>query len=70
MPDEDTIVAVGLLTKRDLQALGSQFTRAFPVDQTPCFDGLLVAIDEADRALWRERDADRLQCDTALRRLD
>lgn len=57
MSDDDSIVAVGLLTRRDLQALGSGFSRAFPVDQTPCFSSLLIAIDEADRALWRARDA-------------
>ena len=57
MSDDGAIVAVGLLTQRDLAALGSDFSRAFPVDDTPCFNGLLVAIDEADRALWRARDA-------------
>ena len=51
------IVAVGLLTFEDLQRLGPTFARAWPVDQSPCFNGLLAAIDEADRALWRERDA-------------
>ena len=50
------IVAVGLLTQRDLEALGDGFTRHWPVDETPCFTALLEAIDEADRALWRERD--------------
>jgi hypothetical protein len=51
------IVAVGLLTQRDLSALGSGFARAFPIDDTPCFGELLRAIDEADRELWRERDS-------------
>jgi hypothetical protein len=50
------IVAVGLLTEHDLSLLGDGFSRAWPVDETPCFAGLLEAIDEADRALWRERD--------------
>ena len=52
------IVAVGLLTQRDLDVLGSGFDRAFPVDQTPCFAELLRAIDEADRELWRDRDVE------------
>ena len=52
----DRIVAVGLLTQRDLDALGAGFTRAFPVDHTDCFGELLRAIDEADRDLRRERD--------------
>lgn len=52
----DRIVAVGLLTQRDLDALGHGFDRVWPVDQTPCFSRLLQAIDEADRDLWRDRD--------------
>jgi hypothetical protein len=52
----DRIVAVGLLTQIDLETLGSTFRRVFPVDDTPTFGGLLQAIDEADRDIWRERD--------------
>lgn len=47
------IVAVGLLTRKDLNVLGSSFTRLWSVDQTPCFDGLLRAIDDADRDIRR-----------------
>jgi hypothetical protein len=43
------IVAVGLLTERDLTLLGPTFERAWPVEQVPAFDELLRAIDEADR---------------------
>ena len=50
------IVAVGLLTEHDLGVLGDGFSLAWPVNETPCFAGLLEAIDEADRELWRERD--------------
>jgi hypothetical protein len=50
------IVAVGLLTQRDLDALGGSCQRLWPVDETPCFAGLLEAIDEADRELRRERN--------------
>lgn len=53
---KDRIVAVGLLTEQDLRTLGPAFNRAWPVDETPCFGDLLLAIDEADRAVWRERD--------------
>ena len=52
----DRIVAVGLLTKRDVQLLGPTFDRLWPVEETPCFSQLLQAIDEADREVWRERD--------------
>ena len=51
------IVAVGLLTENDLDLLGKAFSRSWPVDQSPCFEGLLQAIDDADRELWRSRDA-------------
>ena len=51
------IVAVGLVTERDLAVLGTRFRRDFPVDTTPCFGELLRAIDEADREHWRDRDA-------------
>lgn len=50
------IVAVGLLTREDVQLLGPTFDRLWPVEDTPCFSQLLQAIDDADRELWRERD--------------
>jgi hypothetical protein len=53
----ERIVAVGLLTRSDAQLLGPAFDRLWSVEDTPRFSGLLQAIDEADRALWRERDA-------------
>jgi hypothetical protein len=53
---EQRIIAVGLLTERELKLLGEGFTRAWPIDNTPCFGGLLQAIDEADREFWREHD--------------
>jgi hypothetical protein len=50
---DDHIVAVGLLTRRDLELLGPTFERLWPVNETPCFTGLLKAIDEAERELRR-----------------
>lgn len=47
----DRIVAVGLLTKRELNLLGPTFDRAWPVEEAPAFNELLRAIDEADRQL-------------------
>jgi hypothetical protein len=47
------IVAVGLLTKNDVDVLGPGFTRLWPVDETPTFAGLLHAIDEAEHELRR-----------------
>jgi hypothetical protein len=48
---QDRIVAVGLLTRRDLNLLGPTFDRVWPVEEAPSFDELLEAIDEADRQL-------------------
>lgn len=55
------IVAIGLLTQQELTLLGPTFNRAWPVDEAPCFTGLLEAIDEADRELWRERDRSEIK---------
>lgn len=53
--DRDRIVAVGLLTQRDLGLLGRTFDRLWPVEQAPHFHELLDAIDRADEALQRTR---------------
>lgn len=50
--DYDRVVAIGLLTKNDVRLLGPTFDRLWPVDETPCFSGLLEAIDDADAGLW------------------
>jgi len=47
------IVAVGLLTKNDIDVLGPGFTRLWPVDESPDFAGLLRAIDEAEQDVRR-----------------
>lgn len=49
MPQE-RIVAVGLLTSRDLDRLGEGFKRCFPVSDDGQFEDLLRAIDEAESA--------------------
>ena len=53
----DQIVGVGLLTASDLARLGQGFDRWYPVDKTPRFGELLAAIDHADRAMIRARNA-------------
>jgi hypothetical protein len=50
LPD-DRIVAVALLTKRDVALLGPTFDRLWPVEEAPGFSSLLRAIDEADAEL-------------------
>jgi hypothetical protein len=47
---QEHIVAVGLLTNRDLERLGSGFKRCFPVSDDQKFEDLLRAIDAADAA--------------------
>jgi hypothetical protein len=49
----ERIIAVGLLTRRDMNLLGPTFDRAWPVEEAPSFSELLRAIDEADRDLDR-----------------
>ena len=44
----DPIVAVGLLTQRDLDMLGSGFRRSFPVQEDTAFDDLLHALDSIE----------------------
>ncbi|QXT36936.1 hypothetical protein KV697_06465 [Sphingomonas sanguinis] len=44
----DAIVAVGLLTQRDLDVLGSGFRRSFPVHEDTAFDDLLQALDSIE----------------------
>lgn len=52
MPER--IVAVGLLTRRELDMLGPTFDRIWPVEEAPHFNELLRAIDEADRKLHQD----------------
>lgn len=47
----ERIIAIGLLTQRDVSLLGPAFDRAWPVEDAPDFAELLRAIDDADRAL-------------------
>ena len=57
--DQDQIIAVGLLTRRDLDALGPTFSRAWPVDDAPDFDELLRSIDKAEESGGRKRNDSR-----------
>ena len=53
----DRIVAVGLLTRRELDLLGPTFDRIWPIEEAPDFEELLRAIDDADRKLEGQREA-------------
>lgn len=52
---EEHIVAVGLLTQRNLDRLGHDLSRIWPVEHAPSFNELLRAIDEADQKLDASR---------------
>ena len=45
----DRVIAIGLLTKSDLDRLGDSFVQLWPVDDSFSFEALLEALDEADR---------------------
>lgn len=59
MKEREPVVAIGLLTARDLDILGSGFRRAFPIDDAGAFDELLKAIDAADAKRNNPRDEGR-----------
>lgn len=44
------IVAVGLLTERDVAALGKSFRRLYPVEDDGSFDDLLAKLDKVGSA--------------------
>jgi hypothetical protein len=54
---DERIIAVALLTQSDIDRLGVNFSRLWAVDETPCLNSLLYAIDVADRDLRRARDS-------------
>ena len=49
MANSGRIVAIGLLTQRDLDVLGSGLRRVFLLDNAAVFDDLLEAISASER---------------------
>jgi len=49
-------IVAALLTRPELQGLGAAFDRAWPVVETPGLNGLLEAVDEADRRFRQRRE--------------
>lgn len=43
---DDRIVALGLLSHRDLERLGSAFVRAIPIEEDDMFTHLLAKLDQ------------------------
>ena len=58
VPDRTQVVAVGLLTERDLAVLGQGFRRAYRLDEHQDFHDLLAAIDAADQSFVESTDED------------
>jgi hypothetical protein len=52
----DRIVAIGLLTQRDVDLLGSALQHAWAVEDAPEFEELLRAIDAADETLQQRSE--------------
>jgi hypothetical protein len=48
MEQQEPIVAVSMLTQRELDAIGHQLNLIYRLDTTTQFDALLAAIDEAE----------------------
>ncbi|THG37786.1 hypothetical protein [Sphingomonas olei] len=48
MTNPDSIVAVGLLTQRDLDLLGKSFDRHFPVQDDDMFADILAQLDQVE----------------------
>lgn len=51
----DTFAAIGLLTRRDLDVVGSGFRWAYPLQETAEFEDLLRQIDEAEETTPEQR---------------
>lgn len=45
---KSTTDAKELPTRENVKALGAAFRRNYPVDEKPCFESLLLAIDDAE----------------------
>lgn len=55
MDDRNDIVAIGLFTARDLERLGSSFTRVYPVETSDGFADVLAKLEAID---WPSRNSD------------
>lgn len=55
----DRIVSVGLLTQRDLDVLGTSFSRQFPVPRDDVFADLLRRLDRVEAVAVSDSHARR-----------
>lgn len=51
MPEGEPVVAVALLSQRDVERCGDSLSRCYRIVDAPDFEALLLLIDQADAAL-------------------
>jgi len=54
--DREQMVVLRWRKRIACEALAPALDRAFPTEQETCFDEALKAIDDAESAVWRDRD--------------
>lgn len=55
MPHPEKIVAVGLLTEKEMHAFGSKLKQVYPIPKDGTFDDLLAKISQVSAEAARER---------------
>jgi hypothetical protein len=54
--DRERMIVIRWRTRGQAEALGQALDRANLIDETPCFDEVLKAIDDAERQVWGDGD--------------
>jgi hypothetical protein len=52
MPDREQRIVIRWRTRGQSEALTPALDRAYPIEERPCFDEVLKAIDESERQVW------------------
>jgi hypothetical protein len=55
MPEGENVVAIALLSQRDVERYGAQLSRCYRIEDTQDFAALLARIDDADAAIARRQ---------------
>ncbi len=56
MEDREHRIIIRWRTRGQAEALAPALERLYPVDESPCFEDALDAIDEAERHVWGDGD--------------
>ncbi len=54
--DRERVIVLRWLTRHNAELLGPTLDHAYAIDESPCFDEVLMAIDEAERQVWGDCD--------------